>query len=556
MNKDKFPAVATTDLRRQAENRLREDGEASFPSGSAADPQRLLHELQVHRIELEMQNAELRQAWDELESMLGKYTGLYDYAPVGYLTLDRDGLISAANLTAACLLEVERSRLTGRRFGQLLAASDLSSFSSFLNTVFTSQGRQTCTMALPREGNRPLMVQIEAVAAAGGAECLMTLTDIGDRMEVEDALSRSNERLNLALSASKMGVWEWDLQSNDVFWSPECHEIVGLREFNGRFDAFAALIHPDDAAHVRETVDKAVAQRTPYTDEFRIIRPDGQERWLFNLGRPTYDSTGVPLRLIGTVQDITRRQQIEKELLEKNVELEDFAFTVSHDLKSPLITIQTYAGFIRQDLEAGRHERIPEDLARIADASAKMGMLLENLLELSRIGRMMNPPTAVDMGRLAADVLAQLAGPLAQKRVDVAVQPNLPTVHGDRQRIAEVLQNLVENAIKYMGDQQSPRIEIGARVAGNECVFYVGDNGAGIDPQHRERIFGLFTKLDAGSEGTGIGLALVKRIVEVHGGRVWVESAGVGRGSTFCFTLPDVTRPEAAGQSRAYDGVL
>lgn len=173
-------------------------------------------------------------------------------------------------------------------------------------------------------------------------------------------------------------------------------------------------------------------------------------------------------------------------------------------------------------------------------------MLLEDLLELSRVGRIMNPPSEIEMGRLVADVLAQMAGPLAQKQIEVVVQPEFPPLHADRQRIAEVLQNLVENAVKYMGDQVAPRIEIGARVDDGEWVFFVSDNGVGIDPKHQEKIFGLFSKLDAAHEGTGIGLTLVKRIIEVHGGRVWVESPGEGRGSTFCFTIPAKAQTPAA----------
>ncbi len=171
-----------------------------------------------------------------------------------------------------------------------------------------------------------------------------------------------------------------------------------------------------------------------------------------------------------------------------------------------------------------------------------MQQLLADLLELSRIGRVVNPPEEVDLGAVACEALAMVAGPVAERGVEVTVAPHLPPVIGDRLRLIEVYQNLLENAVKYMGDQPAPRIEVGSRLSdANETVFYVADNGMGIEPAYHKKIFRLFERLSAETEGTGIGLALVKRIVEVHDGKVRVESDGKGRGSTFCLALPRPT---------------
>ena len=229
----------------------------------------------------------------------------------------------------------------------------------------------------------------------------------------------------------------------------------------------------------------------------------------------------------------------ESELIRMNSELERFAYTVSHDLKSPIITIKGFTGSLEKDLLSGNYQRMAEDLKRVSDAADKMVDLLRDLLELSTIGRAINTPEPEDMNLLIDDVLAQLAGPLKNKNLTVAVQPGLPKVLCDRRRMAEVLQNLVENAINYSGDQPEPRIEIGVRQEAGENIFFVQDNGIGIDKKYHQLIFGLFNKLDAESEGTGVGLALVKRIIEVHGGRVWVESEGEGMGSRFCFTIKE-----------------
>ena len=234
---------------------------------------------------------------------------------------------------------------------------------------------------------------------------------------------------------------------------------------------------------------------------------------------------------------IDERKVYEKDLQQKNAELERFTYTVSHDLKSPIITIKGFVGSLEKDLLNGNYQRMPSDLKRVSAAADKMNDLLRDLLELSTIGRVINEPEAVDMNLLVADVLAQLAGPLKKHDLTVAVQSGLPTVFCDKRRMAEVLQNLVENAINYRSDAAVPHIEIGVRKKADENIFFVQDNGIGIDEKYHQIIFGLFNKLDAESEGTGIGLALVKRIIEVHSGKVWVESEGEGKGSRFCFTV-------------------
>lgn len=237
-------------------------------------------------------------------------------------------------------------------------------------------------------------------------------------------------------------------------------------------------------------------------------------------------------------QEVTERKARESELEGKNAELERFTYTVSHDLKSPLITIKGFAGSVLKDIKNNRHDRLERDLQRITEAADKMGMLLNDLLELSRIGRMINPPVNCSMQELVQEALAALEESIKSNHVTVTVQADLPTVQVDKTRMVEVLQNLIENAIKYRGDQAVPMIEIGVTETAQGTAFYVKDNGIGIEASYLETIFGLFNKLDAQSDGTGIGLALVRRVIEFHGGQVWVDSAGPGHGSTFYFTLP------------------
>jgi PAS domain S-box-containing protein len=281
----------------------------------------------------------------------------------------------------------------------------------------------------------------------------------------------------------------------------------------------------------------------PYFEEYERVARTGEpytfETYFLPLERHFRIGVSSPKKgtFVTVFEDITERKQKQKELQDKNAELERFTYTVSHDLKSPLITIKGFAGALLHDVTSKKYQRLEGDLKRIADAADKMGGLLGNLLELSRVGRIMNPPSDVNLFELTHEVVGLLAGVIADKKVEVIIQHELPTVYGDQRRLAQVFQNMIENAIKFMGDQSNPRIIIGTRKDHEEQVIYVLDNGIGIDPQYHETVFGLFNKLDTGTQGTGIGLALVRRIVEIHGGKVWVESQGKGFGTAFCFTL-------------------
>jgi signal transduction histidine kinase len=255
-------------------------------------------------------------------------------------------------------------------------------------------------------------------------------------------------------------------------------------------------------------------------------------------------ATGLVLtfmRHLGNMEQIRQRElkRINQDLQQKVAELERFTYIVSHDLRNPLVTIKGFVGMLDKDLKENKRDRIQNDFQRIAGATDKIDALLSDLLEISRIGRLVNPPEQVDTVRLIEDALDSVADRIRSRNVAVNVSSELPILYGDRIRLREVFENLIENAIKYMGDQTDPLIEIGIRDQKHERVMFVKDNGMGIEERYHERIFGLFEKLNPSIEGTGLGLALVKRIIETHGGEIWVESEGLGKGSTFCFTIPD-----------------
>ena len=230
------------------------------------------------------------------------------------------------------------------------------------------------------------------------------------------------------------------------------------------------------------------------------------------------------------------QEKLIRELEMKNEELERFTYTASHDLKSPLITIRGFLGYLEQDARIGKFDRLNSDIKRISDATEKMHRLLSELLELSRVGRVTNEKQNVSFEVIATEALKRVEGQIMARQVEVQLRSGMPPVLVDKERLIEVVQNLIDNAVKFMGGQPSPRIEIGFYLEDERPVFFVRDNGIGIKKEFQKRIFGLFDKLNPDTDGTGIGLALVKRIIEVHGGSIWVESKE-GEGSTFYFTI-------------------
>ena len=234
---------------------------------------------------------------------------------------------------------------------------------------------------------------------------------------------------------------------------------------------------------------------------------------------------------------VEERGRLIAELEAKNVELKRLNYTISHDLKNPLVTIKGFLAMAHKAAGAGDLERLEQDLRRVGIAADQMRELLEEQLTLSRHGRTAEPEE-VALDEVVRDALELVGGRIAACQAEVEVATGLPAVVGDRTSLLSLFQNLLDNALKFIGDQPSPRVEVGSRTGGDETVLFVRDNGIGIEVSDHGKIFGLFDRLDPDVEGTGIGLALAERTVELHGGRIWVESQGRGHGSTFCFTLP------------------
>jgi PAS domain S-box-containing protein len=362
-----------------------------------------------------------------------------------------------------------------------------------------------------------------------------------------EALRLSEARYRLLIEHSPLGIVITDNEGVIVLVNPFGCKLLGYEEPALIGKSFLNLMEPEFGPQQSDLEDELRTGKILQRESI-LLHSNGSR--IHVIGGYRYMPDG---RFQYIFQDISERKQAEAErealileLESKNAELEQFTYTVSHDLKSPLVTIRGFIGYLEKDIQAGDRERVQSDIARIIASTEKMQALLKELLELSRVGRVKNPSEVIPFNAIVEEALKQVEGQLTSSESQIDVMPNMPSVYGDRLRLVEVIQNLLDNAIKFSSQHPDPCIEVGVRVESRENIFYVRDNGIGIPPAYHERVFGLFNKLDTHAEGTGIGLALVKRIIEVHGGRIWIESDG-NNGTTFCFTLANNSALAAAG---------
>ena len=233
------------------------------------------------------------------------------------------------------------------------------------------------------------------------------------------------------------------------------------------------------------------------------------------------------------------REQIIEELENKNAELERFVYTVSHDLKSPLFTIKSFIELLNKDILNHVYDDMLEFINRINKSADKMIALIQGLLDLAKNGVVISPDMEISANEIVQDAVDLLGKKIKDNNIELRIMDNMPVIFCDRIRMIEVYQNLIENAVKFVKPEGTRFIEIGYNDFDGEQVFYVKDNGIGIEPQYQERIFGIFERLNNNYEGSGLGLTLIKRIIESHGGKIWVESQGANKGTAFLFTLSE-----------------
>jgi PAS domain S-box-containing protein len=363
------------------------------------------------------------------------------------------------------------------------------------------------------------------------------------RKQADEALRQIGIRFRAISDASPLGIFVVDADGKSHYTNPAWQRINGLTLAQSMADGWSAAIHPEDRERVLRERAAALTARAPYHNEYRLQRSDGAVIWVRVNSSAIYDE-GRLLGYVGLLEDITSRRQMEETLARKtaelersNTELQQFASVASHDLQEPLRTVTSYTQLIMRRYRDKLDSDAGEFMDYIVEGTTRMRQLIEDLLALSRVGSNAGEFTPVSTGEVLDEALAALRA-VIQETDAVVHRESLPVVSADRRQLVQVFVNLIANGIKFRGEA-SPKIDISARANGAEWIFSIADNGIGMEPQYLERIFVIFQRLHTRSEypGTGIGLAICKKIVERHGGRIWAESK-FGAGSTFHFTIP------------------
>jgi PAS domain S-box-containing protein len=346
-------------------------------------------------------------------------------------------------------------------------------------------------------------------------------------------------QLERGLAAISVGVWEIDVVSSAMAFSPELESLCGLAPgvFGGTGRAAVQCVHPEDRGLINEIAADVAGGRCGFRLEFRILRPDGGIRWVESFGAVLRDELGRPRRVVGMATDITERKQKERALREANEDLIYFSRAASHDLQEPLRGVLIYSQLLDKYFANQKSEEAAQYVRFVLDGCNRLQMLLKDLRTYSEVSQAQEEghlAGLLDCNIVLAEVRGNLRAAISASGAIITQDP-LPMVRGRRIHLIELFQNVIGNAIKYRG-VESPAIHISIRWSMGGWVFSVRDNGIGIDPKDAKEIFGAFKRLGRDVPGTGMGLAICKRIVERDGGRIWVESEP-GCGSTFYFIL-------------------
>ena len=393
---------------------------------------------------------------------------------------------------------------------------------------------------------RPHRVAAMLLELAGGTCLLATAKNIEEEEQALEELRLAEQRFATAFRSSPEAMTIATLPDARILEAnPSFLELSGYPydEVIGR-TALELGIWEDPEERAR--LFGALTEGRPVRDvELRFRRRDGERLWTrFSLSLVELDGE---LCILPMGRDITPMRRLEEErealirkLEMRRAELGQFSYSISHDLRTPMVTISGFLGMLERHAAEGDRPAMHRDLDHLRSAANHLGALLDDLRDLSEAGRGLGEITEVDLGALARESIIALERRLERRAVEVEISTDLPKVRGDRRRLRQVFDHLLSNAIKFLGEQEHPRIEIGARAApggGGRAEVYVRDNGVGIAPRYQEKIFGLFQRLDPSVEGTGLGLALVARLIELHGGGIRAESAGLGHGSTMIWTV-------------------
>jgi len=375
-----------------------------------------------------------------------------------------------------------------------------------------------------------------------------TNTDISELQEAENKLKEASDKLNIALENGNIGVWEWNLVTGEVLWDERMEKMFGLQPgtFGKSLEAFENLVHEEDIVHVRKSISDALEHDKPLETIYRTRSLNGKTKYVTSKALFYKDKQGNPVSFTGVCFDVTALREgseqlvvkLNEELLRSNKDLEQFAYVASHDLQEPLRMVSSFTQLLSKRYGDKLDKDAQEYIHFAVDGTKRMYELINALLAYSRIGSRGREFSEVSMNKVIDKVIDNLHLSAKEKNIRLTVD-ELPVVMADEGQMVQLMQNLVGNAFKY--NKMNSTVHISSDETDDHFIISVKDEGIGIEPQYYDRIFQIFQRLVRKDEyeGTGIGLAISKRIVERHGGKIWLESE-LDKGSTFYFSLPKV----------------
>ncbi len=482
---------------------------------------------------------------------------IFENAPITMILVDEERRVRRANQVALNVAHRQLDDVLGLRIGEALGcvhAIDYPANRDFsvncqncvirnavLDTFKTGKAhnRREATITTNHRDesiNVHVLVSTSLVDVAGKNLALVCLEDITDLKQAEEDLRKSEERYSLAQRAADIGSWDWNISTGDLEWSDTIEPLFGFApgEFAGTYQAFLECVHPEDRQFIADSVKAAVENDEDYDIEHRIIWPDGTIRWVSEKGDVFRDEEGKPIRMLGIVMDITDHKNVDQIK-------DEFIGLVSHELRTPLTVIMGAVNTALSERERLSSDEINQLLQDASLEAEALSHLIGNLLELSRsqASRLLLYPESIHIRDIVEQSVEKVKHQFPSHKFKIDLPKKLPPLRADQLRLERVLYNLIENATKY--SDKGTGVRVFASTEDGQITIGVEDAGMGISTDDQARLFEAFQRLDdqrvAGIAGAGLGLLVCKRLIESHGGRIWVESEP-GKGSTFFFTLP------------------
>ncbi len=461
--------------------------------------------------------------------------------PLAAAMLDMKGRVLSCSNAWLALFSVD-DEIIGEFYDELFESRlPLSATIAEVSACGEEREIESRQMAGPSGQTMTVNVKISpwSMPTRGMTGSIVLIQDITDQIKDRESLEVVLARYEAAVNGANDGLWTWDVASGDVFFAERFKNLLGFSgdELPHAYDAWAERLHPDDRDQTLARLQDHLDNKSPYDVDYRLRMKNNEYRWFRAKGQAVWDDQGRPLRMAGVISDIQEKKQTEEELRRSNYELEQFAYVASHDLQAPLRHVTSFSQILADECGDNASEEVHDCVRRIHAATERMQRLISDLLAFSRVGRKGLTLTSADMGALAAEAMETLDAEIDAAGARVEAGP-LPTQRVDATQIAQLFQNLLQNAVKFRAKGREPEITVQAEETARAWRYCVADNGIGVAPEYREKIFHVFQRLHRAEqvEGTGVGLSICRKIATAHGGDIWVESEP-GEGSRFYFEI-------------------